>query len=232
MESTQNTQSTKNVPGAFSSNKGRDFHAVLEALCSVCDDAVSIPEPYDAKRTKLVWNKAGEWETITPSHGERLTLNTGECPNVARESTLSQILQADAPEKYYLSPRKLARGICRRANEAGQEVTADAVGGVDGSVGAAGVVSKGNGECFIMPERHMSLSIGGGQAGQGYPCAVYSFDSLSSNSMKSANPKSGCRAVEIAKCIDTTYPDPSKNQGGMAVVSSTTKAAQCRAPST
>ena len=33
----------ENVPGAFSSNKGRDFHAVLETLCSVCDDAVSIP---------------------------------------------------------------------------------------------------------------------------------------------------------------------------------------------
>lgn len=50
----------ENVPGAFSSNKGRNFHAVLEALCSVCDDTVSIPEPYDKKRTKLVWSKAGE----------------------------------------------------------------------------------------------------------------------------------------------------------------------------
>ncbi len=47
--------------------------------------------------------------------------------------------------------------------------------------------------------------------------AVFSFDSLSSNSMKSSNPHSGCRQVEIAKCIDTTNPDPSKNQGGMAV---------------
>jgi DNA (cytosine-5)-methyltransferase 1 len=36
--------------------------------------------------------------------------------------------------------------------------------------------------------------------------------------MKSSNPHSGCRQVEIAKCIDTTNPDPSKNQGGMAVV--------------
>lgn len=48
--------------------------------------------------------------------------------------------------------------------------------------------------------------------------AVYSFDSLSSNSMKSSNPHSGCRQVEVAKCIDTTNPDPSKNQGGVAVV--------------
>lgn len=48
-------------------------------------------------------------------------------------------------------------------------------------------------------------------------CA-YSFDSLSSNSMKRKNPHSGCREVEIAKTLDTTYPDPSKNQGGIAVV--------------
>jgi DNA (cytosine-5)-methyltransferase 1 len=51
--------------------------------------------------------------------------------------------------------------------------------------------------------------------------AVFSFDSLSSNSMKSSNPHSGCRQVEVAKCIDTTNPDPSKNQGGMAVVQPT-----------
>lgn len=48
-------------------------------------------------------------------------------------------------------------------------------------------------------------------------CA-YSFDSLASNSMKSKNPNSGCRETEIAKTLDTTNPDPSKNQGGIAVV--------------
>ena len=47
---------------------------------------------------------------------------------------------------------------------------------------------------------------------------AYSFDSLSSNSMKSNNPNSGCRKVDIAKTIDTTIPDPSKNQGGVAIV--------------
>lgn len=47
---------------------------------------------------------------------------------------------------------------------------------------------------------------------------AYSFDSLASNSMKSKNPHSGCRVVEISKTLDTTYPDPSKNQGGIAIV--------------
>ncbi len=35
----------ENVPGAFSSNKGEDFKAVLEALCGVVEDGVSIPRP-------------------------------------------------------------------------------------------------------------------------------------------------------------------------------------------
>ena len=39
-----------------------------------------------------------------------------------------------------------------------------------------GVVSKGNGDAFLMEEKHMSLSIGGGQAGQGYPCICYALD--------------------------------------------------------
>jgi DNA (cytosine-5)-methyltransferase 1 len=41
-----------------------------------------------------------------------------------------------------------------------------------GLVFATGVVTKGNGDCFLTPETHASLSAGGGQAGQGYPCVL------------------------------------------------------------
>ena len=61
------------------------------------------------------------WETVGASLGERLMRNTGECPSVVRESTLSQILQADAPEKYYLSPTA-CEGICRRAMKRGKKL--------------------------------------------------------------------------------------------------------------
>lgn len=37
---------------------------------------------------------------------------------------------------------------------------------------AAGVISKGNGDCFLTEETHTSLTGGGGQAGQGYPCVM------------------------------------------------------------
>ena len=51
---------------------------------------------------------------------------------------------------------------------------ADGCGGRNpaGLVFTAGVVSKGNGDCFLMKERHTSLTSGGGQAGQGYPCVL------------------------------------------------------------
>ena len=37
---------------------------------------------------------------------------------------------------------------------------------------AEGVVTKGNGDAFLMKERHTALSGGGGQPGQGYPCVL------------------------------------------------------------
>ena len=37
---------------------------------------------------------------------------------------------------------------------------------------AYGVVTKGNGDAFINPNTHSSLTKGGGEAGQGYPCVL------------------------------------------------------------
>lgn len=56
---------------------------------------------------------------VSPSHGGSLTRNTGECPSAARESTLWQILEANAPVKYYLSARA-CEGILRRAERRGK----------------------------------------------------------------------------------------------------------------
>ena len=37
---------------------------------------------------------------------------------------------------------------------------------------ASGVVTKGNGDCFLTPEWHTALTAGGWQAGHGYPCVL------------------------------------------------------------
>lgn len=43
----------ENVSGAFSSNKGEDFRAVLEEVCKIKDESVSVPKPGK-------WNSAGK----------------------------------------------------------------------------------------------------------------------------------------------------------------------------
>ena len=69
-----------------------------------------------------------EWLPVNNvmSHGEHLTLNIGEYPNVEKESFLSQILQkeTDVPNKYYLT-KKGCEGILRRAKERNRKLPID-----------------------------------------------------------------------------------------------------------
>ena len=49
----------ENVPGAFSSNKGADFLAVLQSFAEIADPLVHVPEP-ERKAGRLVWKYSGE----------------------------------------------------------------------------------------------------------------------------------------------------------------------------
>ena len=69
----------------------------------------------DGQNQMYIWETDGAWLT------EFSTLNTGVCPSEEQESTLSQILLAEVPEKYYLSP-KACLGILRRASVRGKEL--------------------------------------------------------------------------------------------------------------
>ena len=71
---------------------------------------------------------------------------------------------------------------------------------------------KGNGLGVSDDNKSYTLTSGDKHA------VAYSFDSLSSNSMKSSNPHSGVREVEKSRTLDTTLPTPDKNQGGIGIV--------------
>ena len=77
------------------------------------------------------------WETVTALPGASMTLNTGESPSAARESTLSQILDLSAPGKYSLSARACA-GIIRRAKKRGKELPPMLLDALMETVGLAG----------------------------------------------------------------------------------------------
>ena len=130
-----------------------------------------------------------EWTIRSALHGGCWLRNTGASPRDAIESFLSQILQAHPPKKYYLTTAACL-GILRRAEERGKPLPkaldtalriqaglTDLQDGSEGKtsdnkVGVSGILTKGNGDASLMSELNYSLSCGGGQAGQGYPCVL------------------------------------------------------------
>ena len=61
------------------------------------------------------------WENRFQLHGASSMLSIGAFPKEENVSTLSQILQEQVPETYYLSP-KACLGILRRASVRGKEL--------------------------------------------------------------------------------------------------------------
>ena len=110
----------ENVPGAFSSNKGQDFAAVLEEIIRIAE-----PEAPDIEVPEKGWSTWGDttmkWEDDGAWLGECMMRNTGEFPNVAVVSRLSQILEVTPQEKYSLSA-KACQGILRRAERRGKKL--------------------------------------------------------------------------------------------------------------
>lgn len=106
----------ENVPGAFSSNRGEDFRCVLEELAKICETGGI---QYLDLRAENGNPPERLWAMGSASHGGCLTLSIGASPSAAAESTLWQILEEDAPERYYLSAKACA-GILRRAERRGK----------------------------------------------------------------------------------------------------------------
>lgn len=80
-----------------------------------------------------------------------------------------------------------------------------------------GIDSRYTGPHTVAPTMSARYGTGGNNVPLvGAPIA-FSLDSKESNSMKSANPHSGCRETDLARTIDTANPDPSKNQCGIAI---------------
>lgn len=114
----------ENVPGAFSSNQGRDFEAVLEETVRVAEPkAPPVPVPAKGWPTSgaLVgdgWSVA--WRVLDAQFGEHpiSLFHNGD-----GESRLWQILEEEPHPKYYLSG-KACRGILTRAERRQKEIPA------------------------------------------------------------------------------------------------------------
>ena len=238
----------ENVPGAFSSNKGRDFAAVLEEIIRIAE-----PEAPNIEVPEKGWNTwggyhdevGGRWSVAWRVHDAQ---HWGVPQRRRRISVVADFGGDTAGE--ILFERKSVSGHPAESGTAREGLAGDAQdsasyavrirGGCDGGGKGAlvqedksGTLGTGNDQTiFCLQGNGIDRADTAGCNGKGWredtsytlntidrpAVCAYSFDSLSSNSMKSKNPHSGCREVEIAKTLDTTSPDPSKNQGGIAVV--------------
>lgn len=112
----------ENVPGAFSSNKGQDFRAVLEEIVRVAKDP---PTSQICLCLKRVGGPNQDASTTSwadgPLLGEFTTRSTGECPKEENASRLSQILEDSPPQRYFLSAKDCL-GILTRANRRGKKL--------------------------------------------------------------------------------------------------------------
>ena len=238
----------ENVPGAFSSGnpKGADFAAVIEEIIKVAEpDAIVRVVPPDKgwNKSGCYYSADGRWSVAWRLHDAQFW---GVPQRRKRIALVADFGGLSAPE--ILFERKgLSRDI-EQSGETRKEIAGAVGGGVEGAISihltqdpisnfelrhAISAGSK-NGQCvngvFCLQGNGIDRAETAGCNGKGWRedvsytlntigrPAVYSFDSLASNSMKSSNPNSGCRQVETAKTLDCFDPNPSKNQGGIAIV--------------
>lgn len=177
----------ENVPGAFSSNFSDgfgDFGAVLEEVIRVAEPTFSLPR----LEGKQKWTKSGAidgdgwsvaWRTHdaqywgVPQRRRRISL----VADFGGSSAGEILFERQGVRGYFAEGRTPWQAAPGDAQDcAGADDRAGESGGGAGGRGldavAYGIVSKGNGEAWPIAEKHMALSCGGGQAGQGYPCAM------------------------------------------------------------
>lgn len=178
----------ENVPGAFSSNKGADFGAVLqETVRVVCKEAPTVPMPSGGWPTAgCLVDVEGHWSVAWRIFDAQFW---GVPQRRRRIALVADFGGPTAPE--ILFERESVSGNSAQSGSAREGATTFAEK-------RSGTADSGE---MISPN-----------------AVAYSFDSLASNSMKSKNPHSGCREVDKATTLDTSRPDPAKNQGGIAIV--------------
>ena len=226
----------ENVAGAFSSNKGKDFAAVLEEIIKIVEPeapGIEVPEKgwptwggyHDevGGRWSVVWRTHDAQYWGVPQRRRRISVVADFGGDTASEIQFdSESLSGDIAESG-ASGEGTAEAAESGFNPAvARSLTARADGSPCADRGPNIVCSPHQGGCdgggkgaLVQTEKSGTLGTGNDQTI--FTPTAYSFDSLSSNSMKSKNPHSGCREVEVAKTLDTTDPTPSKNQGGIAV---------------
>lgn len=207
----------ENVPGAFSSNKGEDFKAVLNEICKVKDEQVSISKPSK-------WENAGRIMGDGYSIAWRLfDAQFWGVPQRRQRIYLVADFDGGSAGKILFESEGLS-GYSAQGFKSWQS----SANGTSESIGEDG--------CGLMFENHsqdtryrgpllvaQTVSSTYGTGGNNQPFVVerpraYGVCAKNSNSMKSSNPNSGFYEADTSRCLDANGGNPTCNQGGIAVI--------------
>lgn len=234
----------ENVPGAFSSNKGEDFRCVLESLCRVKDESVSVPrcEKWTAAGNIVADNFSLAWRVLdaqywgVPQRRKRIYLVTdfdGECAGKV-------LFESEGLSGYSAEGFKAWQRAANAA-ESGSGATGAAGFCTEHSAKArgigyeeetsptlrAGTVPAAVYENHSQDTRYTELrgiaptvSSTYGTGGNNQPFVVEDtrcFD-VRFTSDGTKNARQNCYETDTARTIDTGGNSPDSNQGGVAVV--------------
>lgn len=241
----------ENVPGAFSSNGGKDFQAVLTEIARIvepnCPD-VPMPERGGWPKAGCIYGEMGNWSIAyrvhdaqywgVPQRRKRIALIADFNGLSAPEILFDPQLRGETPDS---EPDEAERNS---GTERGREIQSLSEG-LPGYFEPGGEAGKGTAEgssgrsdgAISFQERagrpggaKESLSRMSGSE----PCQPsttnpsspkpYGFSSFDSNAMKSPNPHSGIYEADTSRTLDLNGGSPACNQGGVAVVA----AVDCR----
>lgn len=205
----------ENVPGAFSSNKGEDFRAVLEEVCKIKDDHVSVPKPSK-------WQRAGKILGDDYSVAWRqLDAQFWGVPQRRKRIYLVADFAGWCAGKILFESEGVS-GYSKESFRAWQETARSFGKGIVDTV-SSGLVFENHGQDsrYTGPlDVAQTVLSTYGTGGNNQPFVVEDakcFD-VRFTSEGTKNARQNCYETDTSRTIDTGGNAPDSNQGGVAVV--------------
>ena len=205
----------ENVPGAFSSNKGEDFRAVLEEVCKIKDDHVSVPKPSKWQRAgkilgddySVAWRQLDAQFWGVPQRRKRIYL----VADFAGWCAGKILFESEGVSRY-----------SKESFRAWQETARSFGKGIVDTV-SSGLVFENHGQDsrYTGPlDVAQTVLSTYGTGGNNQPFVVEEakcFD-VRFTSEGTKNARQNCYETDTSRTIDTGGNAPDSNQGGVAVV--------------
>ena len=201
----------ENVPGAFSSNKGQDFAAVLEEIIRIAE-----PEAPDIEVPEKGWptwggyhdEVGGRWSVAWRVHDAQ---HWGVPQRRRRISVVADFGGDTAGE--ILFERKSVSRHPAESGTARERLAGNAENGASYAVRIREGCDGGGKGALVQEDKSGTLGTGNDQT-----IFCYGISAYESNAMKSSNPKSGVYVADTSRTLDLNGGNPACNQGGMVVV--------------